>query len=232
VNETTFVGTGEHRYRVEPDWARLPDGEKFGIVVGVACDSQRNVYVYARGPRPVSVFAPDGRFLRSWGEDLILDAHTIHVTPEDVVWLTDRDAHQVIACDPFGRVLRRLGERGVAQHEAPFNHPSGVAVDPASGDVYVADGYGNARVHRFDASGAFVLGWGRRGVGDGEFIVPHGVWVDGDRVIVADRDNSRLQLFDREGRFLAAWRGFFRPTSVFGADGLLYVTDLSSRSRA
>jgi DNA-binding beta-propeller fold protein YncE len=227
--ERTFVGTGVHRFRVEPDWARLPGGEPFGIVVGVACDSERNVYVYARGARPVSVFAPDGRFLRSWGEGVILDAHTIHITRDDVVWLTDRDAHQVIACDPFGRVLQRLGERGVAKHEEPFNHPAGVAVDPSNGDVYVADGYGNARVHRFDALGRYLGGWGTRGVGPGEFIVPHGIWVDGGVVIVADRDNMRLQRFRPDGSFVDAQTGFFRPTSVHGGGGFLYVTDLSSR---
>lgn len=224
------VGTGPHRYVVEPAWARLPDGAPFGIVCGVAVDGADRVYVYARGPRPVTVFAPDGRFLGSWGEDLIWDAHGIHVGHDDAVYLTDRDAHEVLKCTLDGAVLLRLGTRGVAALEAPFNHPTAVAVAP-DGELYVTDGYANSRVHRFAADGRHLASWGAPGSGPGEFRVPHGVWVTrSGRVIVCDRDNLRVQVFDRDGRHLATWADFFRPTSVFqDADGVLYVTDLSSR---
>lgn len=228
--EPIVVGTGAHRYVVEPSWARLPDGSPFGIVVGVAVDGADRVYVYARGPRPVTVFSPEGAYLGSWGEDLILDAHGIHVAPDDAVVLTDRDAHEVLKCAKDGRVLMRLGTRGVAAMEAPFNHPTAVAVAP-DGELYVTDGYANSRVHRFSADGSHLSSWGEPGSGPGQFRVPHGVWVArSGRVYVCDRDNCRVQVFDRSGAHLATWSDFFRPTSVFqDAVGTLYVTDLSSR---
>ena len=224
------VGTGGYRYEVEPSWARLPDGAPFGIVCGVAVDAEDRVYVYARGERPVTIFAPDGAFVGSWGEDWILDAHGIHVGPDDAVYLTDRDAHEVVKCTRDGDVLMRLGTRGVPAMEAPFNHPTAVAVAPG-GDLYVTDGYANSRVHRFNAEGRHLASWGEPGSGPGQFRVPHGIWVSRTgRVFVCDRDNFRVQVFDLEGRFLESWDDFFRPTSVFmDADGFVYVTDLSSR---
>jgi len=224
------VGTGAHRYVVEPAWARLPDGSPFGIVVGVAVDGADCVYVYARGPRPVTVFAPDGSFVGSWGEDLIWDAHGIHIGPDDAVYLTDRDAHEVLKYRRDGSLLMRLGTRGVAAMEAPFNHPTAVAVAP-NGDIYVTDGYANSRVHRFDAAGRQLTSWGTPGSGPGQFRVPHGIWVSrSERVYVCDRDNFRVQVFDLDGRFLESWDDFFRPTSVFvDADGTVIITDLSSR---
>lgn len=228
--QSVIVGTGDHRYEVEPSWARLPNGAPFGIVCGVAVDSEDRVYVYARGEHPVTVFAPDRTFLGGWGQELILDAHGIHIGPDDSIYLTDRDAHEVLKCRRDGSVLMRLGTRGAAAMEAPFNHPTAVAV-AADGDLFVTDGYANSRVHRFDAQGRHLMSWGSPGTGPGQFRVPHGIWVShSGRVYVCDRDNSRVQVFDVEGRFLESWDDFFRPTSVFmDAERTVYVTDLSSR---
>lgn len=230
MSHDVILGSGAHRYRLRCDWARLPDGPPFGIVCSVAVDAQDRLIVYARGPRPVTVFGADGTYLGSWGEDTLQDAHGIHVGPDGAVYLTDRDAHEVLKCAPDGSVLMRLGRRGEPSWQAPFNHPTGIAV-AVDGEIYVSDGYANARVHRFAADGTFLGGWGRPGSGPGEFRTPHDVCLTSDdRVFVCDRDNHRVQLFDRDGTFLEAWTDHFRPTSVAeDREGFLYVTDLISR---
>lgn len=230
MSHDVILGSGAHRYRLRPDWARLPDGPPFGIVCSVAVDALDRLFVYARGPRPVTVFGADGAYLGAWGERTLQDAHGICVGPEGAVYLTDRDAHEVLKCAPDGSVLMRFGRRGQPSWQAPFNHPTGVAV-AADGEIYVSDGYANARVHRFAADGTFLGGWGRPGSGLGEFRTPHDVCVTrDDRVFVCDRDNHRVQVFDREGTFLEAWTDHFRPTSVAeDREGFLYVTDLISR---
>jgi DNA-binding beta-propeller fold protein YncE len=115
-------------------------------------------------------------------------------------------------------------------HDPPerFGRPTAIAFGP-NGDAYVADGYENARVARFDAAGRFVDEWGSRGVGRGQFDTPHGIAVDGEgRVYVADRENGRVQVFDAAGRFLAEWKGpeLGRPWAIAaGPDGFLYAVD-------
>jgi peptidylglycine monooxygenase len=169
---------------------------------------------------------PDGEIHAAYGEGLIADAHGIYVDPRDRVFLVDRDAHEMIACATDGRVLLRLGERHAPHWEAPFNHPTDAAT-AADGEIYVSDGYANARVHRFSAHGRLICSWGSVGHGPGEFICPHALWVDTtDRVLVVDRENNRVQVFDREGRWLEEWRGLCRPMDIFVyAEGVAYVTD-------
>jgi len=125
-----------------------------------------------------------------------------------------------------GEELFRLGERHRPRWEAPFNHPTDAAV-AADGRIFVSDGYGNGRVHRFAADGRHELSWGRVGRGPGEFMTPHAVWADRDgRVLVVDRENGRVQVFDDEGALLAIWDGFHNPMDIWlDAEGLAYVTD-------
>ena len=111
----------------------------------------------------------------------------------------------------------------------PFNRPTGVGIAP-NGDIYVADGYANARIHRFNARGELLMSWGQPGPGPSQFRLPHNLWVDTDsRVWVADRENSRIQIFREDGKFLAEWRDFIRPTDVCVHDGAVYVTELCRR---
>ena len=140
-----------------------------------------------------------------------------------------------------GELLLTLGTRGrpsdtgydgaayatIARAGPPFNRPTNLAVAP-SGDLYVTDGYGNARVHRFAADGRLVRSWGAPGGGPGEFRIPHGIAVLADgRVLVTDRENDRIQVFDPDGRHLTEWRDIQRPTQLcVGPDGLLYVSEL------
>ena len=226
MRDDLVVTLGGRYYAVECPWGRLPGDQVFGPVSQLAVDSHGRVYVFQRSNPPLLVFDRDGTLVDSWGEGELSDAHGIFITSEDLVLLVDRDAHQILACEPSGAVRFRLGQRHRPQFNAPFNHPTDIAQAP-NGDYYVSDGYGNSQVHCFTADGAFRFSWGRPGNGPGEFTTPHAVWVDpAERVLVADRENNRVQLFDLEGRFLEAWPDFFHPMDIYAdSDGNVFVTD-------
>ena len=229
MTQGLVVALGERLFRVDRPWGNLPATS--GHVTDVAVDSQGRVFVLLRydplghsaGPAIV-VLAPDGRRISAWGDGLIADAHMLAIAPDDGVYLVDRDGHQVVRCTPEGDPISVLGGRNAALR--PFNHPCDVAFGPG-GDIYVADGYGNSLVHRFTSEGVLIRSFGRRGVNDAEFLCPHGVWVTPDGlVIVADRDNNRLQRFTAAGEWLDILPGFTKPMDVWGDDdGRIYVTD-------
>jgi len=221
-----IVLMGERRYAVDCPWGALPDGQSFGPLSQIAVDSSGRVYVFQRSNPPVLVFSPEGVLIDTFGEGLFSDAHGIFVTRDDLILLVDRDAHEIIACESSGAVRFRLGQRHQPQFNQPFNHPTDIAQAP-NGDFYISDGYGNSNVHCFDADGVFRFSWGRQGSGPGEFTTPHAVWVDSsERVLVADRENNRVQLFDLEGVFIEAWDDFYHPMDIFGdAQGNIFVTD-------
>lgn len=225
-----IVALGDRRYRIERPWGDLPAGA--GMVSDVTVDSRGHVFALLRsdslaGPpgTPVVELAPDGRRLASWGGDMIADAHMLACAPDDRLFIVDRDAHEVVICSTDGRRLDGIGRR---HHPLePFNHPTDVAFAPGGG-TYVTGGYADSRVYRFDAGGGFLRSFGDLGEGPGEFLNPHAVWVMPDgRVVVADRENGRLQVFDESGRPGAMWSGFRQPLDIWGeADGTLFVTDL------
>ena len=133
-------------------------------------------------------------------------AHAIRVDPDGDIWVVDAPGHVVYKMDFQGRVLMELGSKGVAgRSRNTFNLPTDVAFGP-DGAVYVSDGYGNARVVKYTADGQYLLEWGARGTGPGEFGLPHNLAVDAaGRVYVTDRDNRRVQVFDADGTFLSEW---------------------------
>jgi DNA-binding beta-propeller fold protein YncE len=197
----------------------------------VAVDSRDRVYVYNRGEHPVVLFDREGTFLGSWGEGVLEHAHGIFITPQDDVFLVDRFLHQVLKFTTDGKLLMTIGtRREPATGGAPFNHPTDVAVAP-TGEIYVSDGYGAARVHKFAEDGTHLLSWGTKGTGPGEFDLPHSVWVDGpERILVADRENHRVQVFTSQGVFIEQWGGFRQPTDFHeDRDGTLYVGELQHR---
>ena len=220
------VGTGDFVYEVVRPWGVLPPGWDLGLVSHVAVDSKDRVYFYQRKDPPVLVFDRDGNFLTGWGTRRLRDAHGIFVGPDDHLYVCNRDEHEVLKLTPEGRIVLVLGQRGRPALQAPFNHPADVAVS-RSGEIYVADGYGNSAVHRFSPEGRHVSSWGAPGAGRGQFTTPHGIWVDAqDRVLVADRENDRLQLFSPEGDAHGEWRDLYHPMDIYvdGA-GTVYVTD-------
>ena len=233
----TTVGTGKYTYEMVDDWARLPEGWKMPAAA-VAVDSRDRVFVYNRtSDHPIVIFDREGNYISSWGEGLFTFAHAILIDADDNVWLVDRDMGQVMKFTPQGDLLMTIGTRGyrsdtgadptdfgaegyrdVTRGGEPFNLPAGIAVAP-SGEVFVADGYANCRVHRFSAGGELIASWGEPGKGPGEFNLPHGIWIDSNgRVLVADRENDRVQVFTQDGEHLTTWETKLVGPALFCVD--------------
>ncbi len=215
---TVTMGSGAHRYTVV-DWGRLPDGwPPLKDAAGVAVDRHDNVYVFNRGPHPMVVFDREGNFLRSWGEGVFTNPHGLHIGPDDHLYCTDNGDHTVRKCTPEGRILLTIGmpDRPAPYMSGqPFHQCTHTALSPR-GDIYVADGYGNARVHKYDPAGRLVASWGEPGCDPGQFNIVHNICSDADGwVYVADRENHRVQVFDGDGRYETQWNNLHRPCGLF-----------------
>ena len=219
---TTVLGSGEHRYGVVEDWAKLPEGWEFKDVAAVACDRHDRVYVFNRGEHPMMVFERDGSFLRSWGEGQYPRAHGLHIDAEDNLYLTDDGGHFVRKCTPEGKVLLELGVPGQPapfMSGRPFHRCTHTALSP-QGEIYVSDGYGNARVHKYSPDGKLLLSWGEPGTDPGQFNVAHNIATDEEGwVYVADRENHRVQVFDGKGRYETQWNNMHRPCGLYCCRG-------------
>ena len=227
AEDNLVVALGDRKYKIERRWCKPPDADPFGFISDLVVDSKGFVHIANRGTdSPVLVFDSSGAFVRSWGHGQIADAHYMSINEDDLILLADRDAHQILAFDTDGNLQFALGERHDPQLQAPFNNPTTASM-AADGEIYVSDGYANSVVHRFGKDGRLLQTWGREGRGPGEFSIPHCVWVDGkDQVYVTDRENDRVQVFDREGGFVAEWDDFYRPMKIYVDNrGLIFVTD-------
>ena len=209
------------------------------MVSAVATDSQDRVYAFQRKDPPIVIFDRDGNHLSSWGNGAFLYAHGIFIE-NDIVYLTDRDSSVCLIYTLDGKPIQMLGRHGVhsdtgcenpgdlvPRAAGPFNYPSEIVPAP-SGDLYVSDGYRNARVHRFSGRGELKASWGEPGkTGPGRFHLPHSLLVTGDeRVIVCDRENHRIQVFDLNGEFLAIWDDIQRPMDISqDRDGMFHVSE-------
>lgn len=143
-------------------------------------------------------------------------AHSVRVDPDGSIWVVDAGAHVVYKMNAQGRVILQLGTKGAYGKDAThFYLPTDVAF-AANGDIYVSDGYGNARVVQYSADGKYQSEWGKRGTGPGEFGLPHNLVVDAQgRVYVTDRDNQRIQIFDGRGKFLDEWKDVGAVSTLF-----------------
>ena len=242
MTTATYPLTG---YVAHPNFAAPPHGWTWTEVTAIAVDSQDRLFVFSRSEHPVMVFDKQGEFLSAWGEGVFARPHGITIGPDDTVYCTDDLDHTIRRFTSDGRLLSTLGTSGrpsntgatsvdfrtIVRAGPPFNFPTNSALSP-SGDLYVADGYGNARIHRFSADGRLIASWGEPGSGPGQFHVPHGIAVDARGVVwVADRENSRLQRFTSDGRFIDQITDIARPCQIaFDRDENLYVAELGYRS--
>lgn len=238
------VGGGVHTFQVIEDWAQLPSGWSANMAA-VAVDSQDRVYGLSRGEHPVIVFDKGGQYLDSWGTGLFEFPHSIRVDRQDNLWIVDCMHGQIYKFTPRGELLLAIGSKGlrsdtgakasdgihgyrtVTRAGGPFNLPTDVAVAD-SGDLFITDGYANCQVHRFSADGKLRYSWGQPGTGPGQFRLPHGIWIDRrGRVLVADRENDRVQVFAQSGEFINQWPTQFVGPATFWVDqnDLVYVPE-------
>ncbi|MDE0082503.1 MAG: peptidyl-alpha-hydroxyglycine alpha-amidating lyase family protein [Gammaproteobacteria bacterium] len=247
-------------YAIVDGWAKLPGGREMGAVGKVTIDPDgRHIWAVVRcdaGPErfgsecldsdldPVIKFDPEGNVVESFGSGLFIWPHGIDVDSDGNVWVTDSvgsgnipagdtRGHQVIKFSGQGDVLMTLGSPGM-EGGGPdhFTAPADVAIAD-NGDVFIADGHGNAgnnRVVKFDSRGNYLMEWGRTGYAPGEFRALHAIDIDPNgRIFVGDRSNSRIQIFDPDGNHLATWTQFGRPSGIaFDGNGRIYVADSES----
>jgi sugar lactone lactonase YvrE len=219
--------------RLDANWARLPQGTTWnGNTSWITADGKGNVVVLVRTAPYFRVFTRDGTFVRAFGEDgLFESAHSVTIDSQGFLWASDSAAHVIHKFSPDGRLLMTLGKRGVAGDNTSrdlFNQPNHVAIAP-NGDIYVSDGYQNARVVHFSGSGQFVrIIGGGKGSQPGQLQLPHGVALDSKgRILVNDSDNQRVTVFDKEGRFVETWPFPSRGGIAVASDDTVYVSDVN-----
>ena len=222
------TGNAAEELEFEPmiDALQVPEQFRLGGVSGVAVNSKGQVFMLHRGERPVICFESTGEYVRSWGTVLIGSGHGLRIDRDDNVWVTDTDRHVVFKFDTEGELLMTLGKvNDPGLNHDQFDKPTDIGFGP-EGAVYVTDGYGNSRIMKFTAGGRFLTTWGEPGKGPGQFNAPHSVVIDRQgRVIIGDRDNDRVQIFDAQGDLLEIWTGFAPFGMAFDPDGVLFVAD-------
>lgn len=236
-------------YHLAP-WAKLPPARIWAGVTGIdiAPDGE-SVWVLDRcaavgdcGPDsavPIQKFDASGKRVAAFGAGLFVAPHGLFVDSGNNVWVTDFRGdgvrgHTVMKFSADGKLLLTLGKPGVSGHDAAtFNGPADVAV-AKNGDIFVADGHEGPNVYprvvKFDRAGKFIKAWGRTGSAPGEFGALHSIVIDNDgRILVADRVNRRIHVFDQDGNFITAFEGYGRPAGLaVDAKNTLYSLDMDS----
>jgi DNA-binding beta-propeller fold protein YncE len=225
-----------------------------GRVSGIAVAPDGRIVGLNRGYHPVLEFKADGTFIGSWGEGstMFQGAHVIRFDPQGNLWYVDAADDEIFRFDSEGRTVGTLGNNPepwtylthvierAARGRTAFYQETDIGWSK-DGSMFVADGYGNSRVAKFDKDGNFVKDWGERGSQPGNFNTPHSLVVDdNDVVYVADRGNSRIQTFDTDGNLKAVWNLPTAPWSLclttgpsqvlfVGSVGRVYKMDLSGK---
>jgi streptogramin lyase len=180
-------------------------------------------HIFHRNPRldPILLLDANGKVLKSWGKGLFENPHSIRRDAEGNIWTVDSRSSVVIKFSPEGKQL--------LQFKVPLpttGRPRGaadIALAPG-GRIFIADGYGNARVVEYNAQGEKVREWGSPGTKPGQLHLPHGITYREGVLYVADRENGRIQRFDLDGKYLGEWDQFGKTFSIStGPDGNLWL---------
>ena len=236
------VGAGAHTYDLVEGWVKLPDNWTLGWIGSIATDSQGRVFSFNRGTHPMTVFDREGSVLGHWGDDILSIGHGVFMDKHEQLWLTDTYAQVVWVYNTEGELQRRIGRpnrtrKWLPSYAVEAEIGGGLFTDPTNawvtddGTIFVADGYGDTVCHRLSPDGQVEKTWGSAepGTGPGEFVLPHGICVlPDDRVLVADRENARIQVFDRDGVYQEEWTDGLVLPADFYVDtdaGAIYVAD-------
>lgn len=234
-------GSGKYTYVCDVNWAKdVIEKYKIAVVAGVTVDDQDNVYVLTRSNPPAIVLDKSGKELETFGNGLFGRAHGMFRDKDGCLFGVDDARHVVYKFNDKREVTMTLGtpdaatdtgytkdSKVVERSAGPFNRPTRVVTDD-KGNIYITDGYGNARVHKFDAQGNLLKSWGTPGSEPGQFNLPHGIGISRDNktLYVADRQNNRVQLFTTDGNFIDAWDDFKRPSDIWvDREGVIYVSE-------
>ncbi len=227
VKTGPFQAVPELPYRVAPQFFKFPKGMIAGEASAVAVNSKGHIFLFQRAKPMLTEYDEKGNFVQSIGDGLFSHPHGLRIDADDNIWTTDDGSHLVLKLDRSGNVLLVLGRINTGgEANWLFNKPADVAF-AKNGDIYVADGYGNSRVVKFDRDGNYIKSWGKYGTGVGAFNLPHSVAVDkAGRVYVGDRENQRIQIFDGDGNFLQQWTGIGYPYGLLiTPDQHVWMTD-------
>lgn len=250
------LGEGDYQYEVVHAWPQLPNEFTWQTTHNVVVDKSGNLYVIHEGhaDQPdhpaIFVFDPEGRYVRSFGQQYQGGGHGIEVRDEDGEEFLYVCAYQQVKA--FSK-LSLTGEVVWHKH-APVE--SGVyAADEASnpqkvwgqdrfmptnfaflddGDFLLADGYGSFYIHRYDKDGNWKSKFGGPGEGEGTFKTPHGIWVDrragGEpTIVVCDRAHNTLQRLTLDGKYLETLTGYGLPANIDTLENLMLVPELHAR---
>ena len=232
VGKDIILGSGDYRYRVIHNWGKLPSGWEFRDAAGVAVDGEDRVYIFSRGGHPLTIFDRDGNMLSAWGDDVFKNPHGLHIGHDGFIYCTDDGDHTVRKCTLDGKVVLTMGIPGRPAERMsglPFNRCTHTALSPR-GDIYVSDGYMNARVHKDSPDGKLLKSWGESGSEPGQFNTPHNIVCDDDGwVYVADREMFRIQVFDGDGKYETQFNNLYRPCALAfgtGKSPLAYIGEI------
>ena len=209
-------------------------------VSAVGIDSNSNILLFHRGNNSLFKVDPFGNVIRFYNDDIFSNSHGLKIDRYDNIWTTDVNTHMVTKLNKYGEVLMVLGKKNTPgiwlinddnsefldKESMPlFDKPADIAFD-SKDNIYVADGYGNNRVVKFNKNGKYLLEWGNKGSANGQFNLPHGITIDNnDNVYVADRENARIQVFDSNGNFIHLWDKIGYPYGIKYYNGYVYMTD-------
>jgi sugar lactone lactonase YvrE len=219
----------------------LPENAKPGHAVGLYKMNANQLRPKTRWTNQVFVVNRDGKLIQSWTQHDELLAkggkgpHKIKMSPYDPdkhVWVVNDSGDAVFKFTYDGKLVMTLGEVDVqGTDERHFAEPTDIDWLP-DGTFFVADGYVNTRIVKFDKNGKFLMAWGVKpkdpaNPGPNEFNTPHSVAVGKDRrVYVADRGHSRVQVFDENGKFLDIWPDLASPYYLLmSRDQHLWIAD-------